>query len=89
MPKRGVNSFNDSWFTEEHFKNCLVKVSATTAKCKWCGTTLDMRNMGVASLSDHGKYFTFLNICHHQFFRESIYNGLCLTNLIERMFYIY
>ena len=56
MPKRGVYSFSDSWLTEERFKNCLIKVSSTTAKCKWCGTTLDIRNMGVASLSDHAKY---------------------------------
>ena len=56
MPKRGVDLFNDSWLTEEHFKNWLVKVSPTTAKCKWCGNTVDIRNMGVASLSDHAKY---------------------------------
>ena len=35
MPERGVNSFNDSWLTEERFKNWLVQVSSTTAKCKW------------------------------------------------------
>ena len=56
MPKRGVNSFNDSWLTEEHFKICLVKVSSTATQCKSCGTTLDIRNIGVASLSDHAKY---------------------------------
>ena len=47
--------FNDSWITEERFINWLVEVSSTTAKCKWCGTTLDIRNMEVASLSDHAK----------------------------------
>ena len=56
MPKRGVNSFNDSWLTEEHFKNWLVKISSTTAKGKWCGVTLDIRNMGVASSSDRADY---------------------------------
>ena len=54
MRKRGVNSFNNSWLTEEHFKDWLVKVSSTTAKYKWCGTTLDIRNIGV-SLSEHAK----------------------------------
>ena len=52
MPKRGVNLFNNSRLTEEHFKDWLVKVSSITAKCKWCGTTLGIRNMGV-SLSEH------------------------------------
>ena len=56
MPKRGVNLFNDSWLTEERFKNWLVKVSSTTAKCKWRGTTLEIKNVGVTSLCDHAKY---------------------------------
>ena len=56
MPKRGVDSFNDKWLTEKHFKNWLVKVSPTTAKYKWCGTTLGIRNVGVTSSSDHAKY---------------------------------
>ena len=55
-PKRGVNSFNDSWLTEGRFKNWLVKVSSTTAKCRQCGTTLDIRNMGVSRFSDRAKY---------------------------------
>ena len=56
MTKIGVNSFNDNWLTEERLKNWLVKVSSTTARCKWCGTNLDIRNMGVASLYDLAKY---------------------------------
>lgn len=51
MPKGGVNLFNHSWL-----KNWLVKVLPTTAKCKWCGTAVNIRNIGVASLSDHFKY---------------------------------
>ena len=56
MPKIGVNLFNDNWLTEERLKNWLVKVSSTTTRCNWCGTTLDIRNMGVASLYDLAKY---------------------------------
>ena len=56
MPKKGVNSFNDSCLIEDRFENWLLKVPSTNAKCKWCGTTLDVRNMGVASLANHAKY---------------------------------
>ena len=56
MPKKGVNSFNDSCLTEDRFENWLLKVPSTNAKCKWCGTTLDVRNMEVASLANHAKY---------------------------------
>ena len=75
MPKRGVNLFNDSWHTEGHFKIYLVKISSTATKCKWCVTTLDIRNIGVASFSDHAKYKNIKSksmilvvqkaLCHH------------------------
>ena len=54
--RRGSNLFKDSWLSHGRFSSWLQKESPTSAKCKLCGTVIDIKNIGVSSLTSHVKY---------------------------------
>ena len=55
--RRGSNLFKDSCLSDVRFSIWLQKESPTSAKCKLCRIVIDIKNMGVSSLTSHMKEF--------------------------------
>ena len=57
----GKCKFQELWLQNEQFKDWVLKVDDTKAKCKVCKTTIELSNMGEGAASPYSSKRTAIS----------------------------